>query len=111
MILVNARANFEHAQVIRSDIGPESVEKFRDVQNGPISGKKLIISLALFFQPPLYFLETEKCICKTLHRQYTFHILDNIQTYFFYILINIKYSSYYRISKSKKNDLLLNVAL
>jgi hypothetical protein len=37
MILVNVGVPSEHVQVIRSDIGPESVEKCRDVQNEPIS--------------------------------------------------------------------------
>jgi hypothetical protein len=41
MALVNSRAYSKHVQVIRSDIKRESVEKFRDVQNEPISGKKL----------------------------------------------------------------------
>jgi hypothetical protein len=39
MALVKSRAHFEHVQVIRCDIKRESVEKFRDVQNKPISGK------------------------------------------------------------------------
>jgi hypothetical protein len=39
MILVNAKVHSEHDQVIRSDIGHGSVEKWRDVQNEPISGK------------------------------------------------------------------------
>jgi hypothetical protein len=33
---VYLRAHSEHVQVIRSNIGPESVEKCRDVQNEPI---------------------------------------------------------------------------
>jgi hypothetical protein len=33
MILVDVNISLEHAQVIRSNIGPESVEKCRDVQN------------------------------------------------------------------------------
>jgi hypothetical protein len=36
MVSVDARTHFEHIQVIRSNIGPESVEKCRDVQNEPI---------------------------------------------------------------------------
>jgi hypothetical protein len=39
MALVNSRARSGHVQVIRCDIKRESVEKFRDVQNEPISGK------------------------------------------------------------------------
>jgi hypothetical protein len=33
MVLENVRVSSEHVQVIRSNIGPESVEKCRDVQN------------------------------------------------------------------------------
>jgi hypothetical protein len=36
MILVNVIVHPEHIQVIRSNIGPESVEKCRDVRNEPI---------------------------------------------------------------------------
>jgi hypothetical protein len=36
MVLMDIRVPSEHVQVIRSNIGPESVEKCRDVQNGPI---------------------------------------------------------------------------
>jgi hypothetical protein len=36
MNLIDARTLPEHVQVIRSKIGPESVEKCRDVQNEPI---------------------------------------------------------------------------
>jgi hypothetical protein len=36
MIIVDVRVHPEHIQVIRSNIGPESVEKCRDVQNEPI---------------------------------------------------------------------------
>jgi hypothetical protein len=36
MILVDVRILIEHLKVIRSNIGPESVEKWRDVQNKPI---------------------------------------------------------------------------
>jgi hypothetical protein len=36
MILMDVRIPPEHAQVIRFNIGPESVEKCRDVQNEPI---------------------------------------------------------------------------
>jgi hypothetical protein len=41
MIPLDVEVPFEHVQVIRSNIGPESVEKCRDVQNEPIFGKKL----------------------------------------------------------------------
>jgi hypothetical protein len=36
MVLVDISIPSEHVQVIRSNIGPESVEKCRDVQNEPI---------------------------------------------------------------------------
>jgi hypothetical protein len=36
MILVDVRVHLEHVKVIRSKIGPESVEKCRDAQNEPI---------------------------------------------------------------------------
>jgi hypothetical protein len=36
MILVDVGAPLEHVQAIRSNIGPESAEKCRDVQNEPI---------------------------------------------------------------------------
>jgi hypothetical protein len=39
--LVDVRIHYKHAQVIRSNIGPESVKKCGDVENEPISGKKL----------------------------------------------------------------------
>jgi hypothetical protein len=35
MVLAYVRVSDEHVQVIRSNIGPESVEKCRDVQNEP----------------------------------------------------------------------------
>jgi hypothetical protein len=36
MILIDVSIPPEHVQVIRSNIGPESVERCRDVQNEPI---------------------------------------------------------------------------
>jgi hypothetical protein len=36
MILEDVGVYLEHVQVIRSNIGPELVEKYRDVQNEPI---------------------------------------------------------------------------
>jgi hypothetical protein len=41
MAIVDVRVHSEYGQVIRSNIVPELVEKCRDVQNEPISGKKL----------------------------------------------------------------------
>jgi hypothetical protein len=34
--MVDIRVHLEYLQVIRSNIGPESVEEWRDVQNEPI---------------------------------------------------------------------------
>jgi hypothetical protein len=63
MALVNSRAHSEHIQVIRCDIKQESVEKLRDAQNEPSSGKKRrVIPSGLIVQTPPYFLETEKYI-------------------------------------------------
>jgi hypothetical protein len=36
MIVIDVRFFLEHEQAIRSTIGPESIEKWRDVQNEPI---------------------------------------------------------------------------
>jgi hypothetical protein len=36
MVLIDVRVTLKHVLVIRSNIGPESVEKCRDVQNEPI---------------------------------------------------------------------------
>jgi hypothetical protein len=36
MVMVDAGVHSEHVEVIRSKIGPESVEKCRDVENEPI---------------------------------------------------------------------------
>jgi hypothetical protein len=36
MVLVDVRILLEHVQVIKSNIGPESIENCRDVQNEPI---------------------------------------------------------------------------
>jgi hypothetical protein len=60
MSLIDVGIPLEHGQVIRSDIGPESVEKCRDVQNGPISGnfrkKAKGIVLKPFFKHRYIFL-------------------------------------------------------
>jgi hypothetical protein len=40
MVLLDAVVHFEQVQVIRSDIGPESVEKCRKVENVLISEKR-----------------------------------------------------------------------
>jgi hypothetical protein len=57
MILVDVKLSPEHMQVIRSNIGPESVEKCRDVQSEPISGnfrkKTKGIPLGPFIKTPL----------------------------------------------------------
>jgi hypothetical protein len=116
MILVDVRISLEHVQVIRSNIGPELVEKCRDVQNESIWAnfrkKAKGILLGLFFQTSLYFLGTESSIFKTYYKYSKLNISEHIQIIFFYILINIKYSIYDRISKSqKKFDLLLKKTL
>jgi hypothetical protein len=71
MIPIDVEHPLEHLQVIRSNIGPESVENCRDVQNEPIWAnfrkKAKGIALDPFFQTPLYFLETEDSILKTLY--------------------------------------------
>jgi hypothetical protein len=36
MVLIDVWVYIEHIKAIRSNIGPESVEKYRDVQNEPI---------------------------------------------------------------------------
>jgi hypothetical protein len=36
MVPIDVRITAKHVQVIRSNIGPESVEKCRDVRNKPI---------------------------------------------------------------------------
>jgi hypothetical protein len=36
MVMVDVKVHLEHVQVIRFNIGLESVEKCRDVQNEPI---------------------------------------------------------------------------
>jgi hypothetical protein len=38
MLLIDVRVLLEHVQTIRSNIGPESAENCRNVQNEPISG-------------------------------------------------------------------------
>jgi hypothetical protein len=116
MILVDVRIHLEHAQVIRSKIGPESVEKCRDVQNEPIWAnfrkKAKGVHLDPFFKTPLYFLEAENSIIRALYIYYIFNRLENIQIKFFNIFINIKYSNYDRISKSRrKYNILLSVSL
>jgi hypothetical protein len=39
--LVDVGFQSKHVPVIRSNIGPESFKKWEDVENEPISGKKL----------------------------------------------------------------------
>jgi hypothetical protein len=73
MIMIDVRVPTKDVQAIRSNIGPESVEKCRDVQNEqfePIFGKKLRV-LKPFFQTPLYFLDTDCSIFKTHYKEYT----------------------------------------
>jgi hypothetical protein len=111
MILIDVRVFLEHVQVIRSNIGPESVEKCRDVHNETIWAnfreKAKGIPLGLFFQTSRYFFEIDNCIFKTLYNYQPLHGLKSIQIFFFYILKNIKYSSYDCISESQKNQLFI----
>jgi hypothetical protein len=73
-------------------------------QFGPISGKKLgVIPFGPFFKIPLYFIANENSVYMTFHKNHRLTILEGIQIMFFYILINEKYSSYSRVSKSQKN--------
>jgi hypothetical protein len=87
MVLIDARVHSEHAQVIRSNIGPESVEKYRNVQNVPISGKK---PLGPFFQTLLYYLQTEDSIFRILYKHYTLNRSESIQIHFFLCFNNYK---------------------
>jgi hypothetical protein len=69
MTPVDAKTHFEHFQVIRCDIEPQSVQKCQDVQNEPIRAnfrkKARGIPRGPFFKTPLYFFETEDSIFKT----------------------------------------------
>jgi hypothetical protein len=89
MILIDVRVHFEHVKVIRSNVGPESVEKYRDVQNEPIWANFMKKAKGIpwdpFFKTPLYFLETEDSIVKIFYKDYTFNTLDSIQVIFFFI--------------------------
>jgi hypothetical protein len=40
-VSIDAEVLLEHVKVIRSKIGRELIQKWRDVQNEPIFGKKL----------------------------------------------------------------------
>jgi hypothetical protein len=63
--LVDVGIHYKHVEVTRSNIGPESVKKCGDVENEPISGKKLReMPLSLPFQTPLYFIKIPNCIYK-----------------------------------------------
>jgi hypothetical protein len=77
---------------------------FKMSQFQAISGKKLRgYCLRPVFQTPLYFFETEYRDFMTLYKHYAINTLKSIQLRFFYILINIKYSSHNHISKSQNN--------
>jgi hypothetical protein len=71
MVLAYVRVSDEHVQVIRSNIGPESVEKCRDVQNEPkwanFRKKAQGYCLRAVFKTPPYFLNTEDSIFKTFY--------------------------------------------
>jgi hypothetical protein len=87
MVLVYVRLSAEHVQVLRSNIGRESVEKCRNVQNEPIWAnfrkKAKGIPSGPFLQTPPYFLDTEDSIIKTLYKRCTLKILESIQILFF----------------------------
>jgi hypothetical protein len=87
VILIDIRDPSEHVKVIRSNIGLESVEKCRDVQNEPIGTnfrkKAKGIHLNPFFQTPLYFVETEDSNFKILYIKHAIIILEHIQISFF----------------------------
>jgi hypothetical protein len=72
MVLIDVRVPPEHFQVIRSNIGPESVEKCRDVQNEPIWAnfrkKAKGYSPRAVFQPPLHFLGTDSSTFKIYYK-------------------------------------------
>jgi hypothetical protein len=82
MVLVDVGVHPEHVQTISSNIGPElveNVEMFKMSQFEPISGKKLrVIARGPFFKTPLYFIEAEDRIFKTLYKTYTINILENM---------------------------------
>jgi hypothetical protein len=72
----------EHVQVIRSKIGQELIQKWRDVQNEPIWANfwkeaKGIVSKP-FFQTPLLFFDIDCSIFKTHYKEYTLIWLKDI---------------------------------
>jgi hypothetical protein len=94
MIMVDVGVYLEHLQVIRSDIGPESVEKCRDVRNEPIwaNFRKKVkgIPLGPFFKTSLYFHNTDCSIFKTLYKDCELILLKGISVYFFAYFNNYK---------------------
>jgi hypothetical protein len=67
VILVDVGVHLEHVQAIRSNIGQESVEKCRDVQKEPIWANFRKKAKGII-ETPLYFLENEDSIFKTLYK-------------------------------------------
>jgi hypothetical protein len=60
MASVDEEAHFRHVKVIRCNINPELVEKCRNVENEPISGKKLrLCAPRPIFQTSHLFFENE----------------------------------------------------
>jgi hypothetical protein len=55
MVLIDVEVYFEYIQVIRCNIEAESVEKSRDVENGPISEKNKGYTLKPICKTPRYF--------------------------------------------------------
>jgi hypothetical protein len=67
MILVDVRVPLEHIKVMGSNIGPELIEKYRDVQNEQISGKKLrVLPKACFVKHRHFFLRLKKAFSRYL---------------------------------------------
>jgi hypothetical protein len=58
-MLIDAQVRSELVQVIRCNIWLRSIERCRDVENGPISEKSTGYTQRPLFQPPLCFIETE----------------------------------------------------
>jgi hypothetical protein len=80
-VSIDAGILLEHVQVIRSKIGPELIQKCRDVQNEPICAnfwkKAKGIVLKPFFQTPLYLLD----IFLILTLAFSRHIIKNLHLF------------------------------
>jgi hypothetical protein len=78
MVLIEIGVLSGHVKVIKSNIGPESVEKCRANFRKKAKG----IVLKPFFQTPLFFFETESSLFKTFYKHYALNILKNMQISF-----------------------------